>query len=635
MKLKSIIFAILLLALTVSSANRIFGQSYSGPVMVMPFENTSDSENPKYNWVGESFAVLLPDLFEVGGVRAISNGDRRTVQQRLRIPMSSLPSLAAAIKMARENGATLLVTGTFKIIQGKSEGSETIIASARVIDVRSGKIVGVRGDSRESSDSGAGNSIDTRPASGSLKGEVEVEAQGSDDLGTLIGEAADRLLKQLQGSGAIARKEDLINVANKVPPDAFEAYVKGVSAGDSDDQIKAGFFRRAVEIYAREKSGEMYNEAALELGHLYLKQSRLDDALYYFSRVPPISASSPEAFKVGDRKLENLSSEAAFYMAWIYWSRAKVSESLALLRPLSDKLRNPAVTSMYGGIAVHAGKFEKSGRSDEFLTQGIGALRSAVESAPENRNALFNLGLALFIKGDYKASSDVLRKFLDAGIKVNSKLLPSDGDAQFLLAKALGEIPGADAAEVTTEDNKARELLTIDKRYANLQLAWSNQKSVDMINVRVRMVERSEFRSIVIEKAMENVRRANRQDEAPDETKILIASAKELYNSNQDEKARELLVRANLADPMNAEAYHLLGMIYLRNRDVDKAVNNFRIAIFFREAYFEPYVPLVKIYVEKGKCIDAQQYLGLAKKNFPQMAELGSLQRLVDRCSTK
>src|SRR5687768_2399150 len=99
------IFAIAILLAGVSAA--AFGQAkFADRVMVLPFENTSGK--PEFNWVGESFALSLSELLRVPGLNVVSNGERKVMQQRLRIPLTSIPSLATALKLSRESGASLL-----------------------------------------------------------------------------------------------------------------------------------------------------------------------------------------------------------------------------------------------------------------------------------------------------------------------------------------------------------------------------------------------------------------------------------------------------------------------------------------------------------------------------------------------
>src|SRR5215208_7733252 len=75
-------------------------------VMVLPFENAS--KMPEFNWVGESFADSLSDLLKVPSLNVVSNEERKIIQQRLKVPLTTLPSLATSLKLAREGKATLL-----------------------------------------------------------------------------------------------------------------------------------------------------------------------------------------------------------------------------------------------------------------------------------------------------------------------------------------------------------------------------------------------------------------------------------------------------------------------------------------------------------------------------------------------
>ncbi len=80
-------------------------------VMILPFENASRMN--EFNWVGESFADALTDLLRVPNLNVVSNDERKIVQQRLRIPLNNLPSLATSLRLAREANASLLVTGKY------------------------------------------------------------------------------------------------------------------------------------------------------------------------------------------------------------------------------------------------------------------------------------------------------------------------------------------------------------------------------------------------------------------------------------------------------------------------------------------------------------------------------------------
>lgn len=89
-------------------AGAIFARAQSGDVVVvLPFENTSGKA--EFNWVGESFADSLSDLLAIPSTfKVVSNEQRKIQQQRLRIPLSTIPSLATSLKLA---GVTCFMAG--------------------------------------------------------------------------------------------------------------------------------------------------------------------------------------------------------------------------------------------------------------------------------------------------------------------------------------------------------------------------------------------------------------------------------------------------------------------------------------------------------------------------------------------
>src|SRR4029453_8459414 len=82
-------------------------------VMILPFENTSNLQ--EYNWVGESFANSLADLLKVPGLVVLSNDERELAYQGLGPPLTTIPSLATAIRLARAANATMIVLGTYSV----------------------------------------------------------------------------------------------------------------------------------------------------------------------------------------------------------------------------------------------------------------------------------------------------------------------------------------------------------------------------------------------------------------------------------------------------------------------------------------------------------------------------------------
>src|SRR2546430_1565926 len=108
----ALVFASLLLASVLFfPAHPAAAQGAGEVVLVLPFENVSD--HPEYNWIGESFADSMSVLLDKPGLLVVSSDERAVAYQRLRLPLTVIPSRATAIKIAREVKATMLVIGTY------------------------------------------------------------------------------------------------------------------------------------------------------------------------------------------------------------------------------------------------------------------------------------------------------------------------------------------------------------------------------------------------------------------------------------------------------------------------------------------------------------------------------------------
>src|SRR6185503_4194869 len=90
------------------------GGSGTEVVVVLPFENVSTHH--EFNWIGESFADSLSALLSKPGLIVVTGEERAVAYQRLRLPLTVLPSRATAIKMAQDLRASLFVMGTSKSV---------------------------------------------------------------------------------------------------------------------------------------------------------------------------------------------------------------------------------------------------------------------------------------------------------------------------------------------------------------------------------------------------------------------------------------------------------------------------------------------------------------------------------------
>jgi len=597
--LKRSFYVVSIAILFISTALAQAPQKYADTVMVLPFENTSDK--PEFNWVGESFALSLSELLEVPSLNVVSNGQRKIVQQRLRIPLSNLPSLATSLKLARESNATLLISGRYDIVPAQGDTAATLNVIAKIIRVNEGRFLNEElSDGRRIT-----RDINLNDALGNLQ--------------TMQGQIAYQILYQRDKALPFSQNQ-LIESANKVPARAFEAYIKGLLTPAAES--RENYFKNALRLYAEFATDGTFSDAALELGHLYLSHRKYSDAIEAFERVISASQQCRDKAKA-ENKLSKCNdesfAESSFYIGIIRWQQNKYEEALSVLRPLADDLKLTNVYNALGAIAVQASRAEKKNeaKSAALLTEGIELLKKAAESAPEDTSVRFNYGLASFLNANYIDAAAQFRATIAAD--------PRDGDAYYLLSKSLDAVKDTTAAAV---DNQARSFLTVSNRYANLEKEWIKTKTISDVPLRVEQPQRKDFVSVVLS------RRSVSAPQAPvNETAGLLAQARTQFKNGNDDDAMATVRRVLAGEPMSAESYLILGKIHLRRGDREQAISAFKTAIFWDNRQIDAFVALGKIYIERGECLQVKNYSASAIELNAENPDAVALQRQAERCS--
>jgi tetratricopeptide (TPR) repeat protein len=574
-------------------------QRATDTVMVLPFENTSDK--PEFNWVGESFALALSDLLKVPALNVVSNGERKIIQQRLRIPLTTLPSLATSLKLARESGATLLIAGKYNIVPAQGDTAATINVTAKIVRVNEGRFLSEVIDGRQ-----VQRDITLNDALGNLQ--------------TMQGQIAYQILYQRDKALPFSQNT-LIEAANKVPARAFEAYIKGLLTPASE--ARENYFKNAMRLYSEITPDSTFADAALELGHLYLSQRKFSDAIDNFERVVNANQQCKERAK-NENKIAQCNdesyAEASFYIGLIEWQQGRYEPALAVLRPLAEDLKLTSVYNTLGAIAVQASRAEKKNdaKAAALLIEGLDLLKKASESAPDDLNVRFNYGAALFLHGDYPEAATQFKSLVAAN--------PRDGEAYYVLSKALA---GQNDATATAVDNQARTFLTTANRYANLEKEWTKSKTISDVNLRVEQPQRKDFVSVVLSRRSA----ATPTQPAMNETDSLLAQARTFFKNGQDDEAMAVLRRVLAGEPMSAESYLILGKIHLRRGDLDQAISSFKTAIFWDNRLIDAHISLGKIYLERGDCLQVKNYSASAIEINPDNQDAIALQRQAERCS--
>lgn len=558
-------------------------------VLVLPFENTSDKT--EFNWVGESFAASLSDLLKVPSLTVVANEERKIIQQRLNVPLTSLPSLASSLKLARESKATMLIFGKYNIVPSQGDIAASINVTAKIIRVNEGRFLN-----------------EELPSGKRLTRDINL-VDALANLQTIEGQLAYQIMYQRDKSSLAFSQNDFVKQANKVPAKAFEAYIKGLLTSDADFQNREGYFKNAMRLYAESKAEEnveekdkIYADAALELGHFYLNRKQNQNAVEYFSKIP-----------IEDSHY----AEAAFYIGLIYWQQNNYEQALGVLSPLADDLKLNSVYNTLGAIAVEASRAEKKDKTKAAnnLNKGLEFLKKASESDPEDPESRFNYSVALYLTNNIPETI--------AQIKPVLALNPRDGEAYYLLAKALQKSGDATASEF---DNQARRFLT---NYAKLETDFQRTGTVEGISLRVIQPPRKDFVSVIMIK--------NRNESTPissiNETDVLLEQAQTAYKAGRDDDAMQLLRRIISSEPINGKAYLLLGKIHLRRADMEQANNALKTALFYDNSLIDAHIALAKIFIEKKDCAQAQTYVASAVALDANNPEVGGIQRQLERCS--
>ncbi len=592
-------------------------QTAADALIVLPFVNNNSSDIES-NWIGESFAENLSRLLTKRGLDIRANSERKNVQKDLNIPIDSRPTLATSLKIAIRAKATLLVIGSYEIVPDTDGKASLLNVKSSIFKVDGGIV-------SEDLPQGRRLGFELSDAVGNLQ-----KIQGK-----LAWEVLDRIDKVLYKTPQVTpwSTASMVEEAEStVPPKANEAFIKALLVPQTNAIAKENYLRNAIRIYAEaktaeakggeSKAGDVFSDALLELGHLYLSQRKLDDSASAFERIINEQQKCKDfAAKINGptRCFEDEYAEAAFYDGLIKLQQGKFEVALGTLRPLAEDLRLVAVNNALGAISVQTARAERNNvpKAAALFKEGTDWLMKAAESSPEDANVRFNYSVALFVTGDFAGAVKQLRGAIYAN--------PKDGESYFMLAKALSELNDPLAAEMNT---KAQSLLIEKNRYAKLETEWRTNKSLDSIPMRVIFPSRKDFLTSILSRKQAFSRLQTRENAGD-----LLAQARSQIKAGQDDEAMATLRRVLASEPMSAESYLLLGKIHLRRGDLEQAISSFKTSVFWDNRLVDAHVSLGKIYVEKGDCMQAKNYAASAAEIDAENQDVIALQRLSERCS--
>jgi len=366
-------------------------------VVVMPFENRS--QIAKYNWICDSFAILIGDVLDAHGVSVVNIEMRNLAFEKMHLSPSDLLTRAAMIRVAGAAQANLALVGEFDI--GETSEGVTISITARLIDTREGRLAPAK----------------TFNYSGSLS-----------NLQDWQGQLAWNIVYERNPSAPYS-KEQIIRRAKYVPPVAYESFVKGVQTRDL--KLRESFLQRAIQEC--ENSGETihFPQAINELGLLYYRQGDYAEAAKLLKRMGKEDPSY---------------NESLFYLGLAAYKAGDANESSLAFQRMIALIPSLEAVNNAGAALLAEGEKDKA----------LQLFRSAVDLGPNDMLCRFNLGYAQWRAQNFAEAVQSLRLVTQAD--------PRDGEAQFLLAKALEAL--GQQAEAARADNEAKRYLSNYAKWA-------------------------------------------------------------------------------------------------------------------------------------------------------------------------
>ncbi|MBZ5601786.1 MAG: tetratricopeptide repeat protein [Acidobacteriia bacterium] len=340
-------------------------------VAVLPFWNSGASAASQSNldWIGESIAETVRESLGSRGILTLERSDLddafRSLNLRQRAPLSE----ASVIKIGELLDAEQAISGTFEFTaEAAASGAGmrgSLKITARIVDRRKLRL-----------------------------GPEFTETGALEDLATLQAHLAWRALALLAPKLAPPESE-FRSIQTPIRLDAEENYVRGLLARDPLQKEK--FFLQAAHLDAR------FNHPCYQLGQMHYQRKEYRDAAEWLEKVGAEYIHYREAsFLLG----------LARFQSGDYAGAQKAFQMIAATVPLGEVYNNLGASE-----------------SRRNLPQAIDDFRKASDGDPNDGVYRFNLGYALWKKGDFAAAADQFRAVLNRN--------PDDQMATLLLGRSL------------------------------------------------------------------------------------------------------------------------------------------------------------------------------------------------------
>ncbi|HKP84795.1 MAG TPA: tetratricopeptide repeat protein [Blastocatellia bacterium] len=437
----------------------------------------------------------------------------------------------------------------------------------------------IDGQGRESSITITARVIDIRE--GRLAGKEFNRGGPLVDLQKLQGELAYEILYQHNQALPFSR-EMIVNDATQAPVGAFENFIKATLTRDREARI--GFLERAIKEYF-EKNKAQYIPAVFELGRLHFESGDRKAAL--------------EQLALVDDKNPRYD-ESQFYIGVAEDALNQTDKSLATHQKLAERLPLYEVYNNIGVLFIKQKQYQAA----------INHLKPAVDAAPADTDTLFNLGYAYFMAKDYPKAIQYLKE--------ETKQRASDGEAFYILSKALAATGSQEAAQAS---DQAKKLLPAFAQWETKGMAQVARMKTSFSKINYYRYKRDQ------DERLNAHAQVSGQTPQVDQ---LLDTARNAFLQGRNEDALASLGKVLQLAPQNYEAHLLTGRVYERRGDFERATNALKAATFWNPKLLPAHVLMGRIAVLRGDCKNAEEALNKALQIDANDQETQALKRLFE-----
>ncbi len=376
-------------------------------VLVLPFFNESSSSNASnLDWIGESVAHTISEGLVSRGLLVLEREDRAEVYRRLSIRPNAHLTHASVIKVAEGLDASQVIYGAFAVTPSAAGGAASrgsIRITAYTLDMARLR-----------------------------KGPEFLESGPLEDLAQLQSHLAWQILRSLAPE-LTPSPEQFLNERPPVRLDAIENYTRGLLSANAEQKHR--FFTQAFRL------DERSSEPAFELGRLYWPKKEYRLAAGWLARVKPASPRFFEAtFLLG----------LCRYFTGDYTGAQSAFERVAQSVPLNEVFNN---------LGAAQSRLNRP--------EALETFRKALEGDPADPDFHFNVGYALWKRGEFAAAADSFRAALERN--------PEDVEATTFLGRCLNKT-GPRQGEPQTQGSERVKLNFEEGAYRQLKAALEGRK---------------------------------------------------------------------------------------------------------------------------------------------------------------